>query len=73
MLDGLNSISGIQVYWNICEEKYLRSPERQQYEALVEPLVELYSVVVEYQARVICHLSKEQLSFARTNVTGGSD
>ncbi|PQE33485.1 Ankyrin repeat-containing domain protein [Rutstroemia sp. NJR-2017a WRK4] len=69
MLKGFNSINDIQVYWILSEKTYLQSPHRQNYQDLVEPLAKLYSYVIEYQARVICHLSSAQLSRAWQNVT----
>jgi hypothetical protein len=73
MLKGFNSISDIQVYWKLCEKSYLQSSNRGIYQDLIEPLGKLYSYVIEYQARVICHLSSAQLSRAWKNVTGWDD
>ncbi|KAL4755652.1 ankyrin repeat-containing domain protein, partial [Aspergillus foveolatus] len=73
MLRGFNSISDVQIYWEICEKTYLRSPHRQEYQDLMQPLVKLYAEIIEYQARAICHLSKAQLSRAWRNVTGWND
>ncbi|KGO48488.1 hypothetical protein PEXP_072180 [Penicillium expansum] len=73
MLKGFNSISDVQVYWTIFEETYLTSSHRQHYENLVEPLAKLYSYIIEYQARAICHFSKTQLSRGWQNVAGGND
>jgi hypothetical protein len=73
MLKGFNSIGDVQVYWDTCEKTYLRSSHRQVYQDLIEPLAELYSYVIEYQARVICDLSKSQLSRAWQNVAGWND
>lgn len=73
MLKGFNSIGDVQVYWHISEETYLQSLHKQDYQDLVEPLAKLYSYVIEYQARVICHLSRAQLSRAWQDVTGWND
>ncbi|KAJ5248263.1 hypothetical protein N7497_008324 [Penicillium chrysogenum] len=73
MLKGFNSISDVQVYWAIFEETYLSSSHRQHYENLIEPLAKLYSYIIEYQARAICHLSKTQLSRGWQNVAGEDD
>ncbi|KAB5572192.1 ankyrin repeat-containing domain protein [Coniochaeta sp. 2T2.1] len=73
MLKGFNSIGDVQVYWRICEETYLQSEHRQHYQRLVEPLAKLYSYIIEYQARVICHLSRAQLSRAWQSVAGWKD
>ncbi|RYP67000.1 hypothetical protein DL771_007496 [Monosporascus sp. 5C6A] len=70
MLRGFNSTSDVQVYWGIFEKTHLRSSHRQHYQDLLEPLAKLYSHVIEYQARVICHLSSAQLSRAWQNVAG---
>jgi hypothetical protein len=55
-----NSISDIQIY----EKTYFRSSHRQRYQDLIEPLAKLYSHIIGYQALVICHLSRAQLSRA---------
>jgi ankyrin repeat domain-containing protein 50 len=73
MPKGFNSIGDVQVYWEICEKTYLRSSHRQDYQDLIEPLAELYSHIIEYQARVICYLSRAQLSRAWQNVAGWND
>lgn len=73
MLKGLNSISDLQVYWQISEKTYLQSSHGQSYRDLVEPLAKFYSHIVEYQARVICHLSSAQLSRAWQDVTVEND
>lgn len=73
MLKGFNSLSDLQVYWDICEKTYLRSSHGQQYQDLIEPLAKLYSYVIEYQACVICHLSRAQLSRAWRDVKGWND
>ena len=73
MLEGFHSIGDILVYWQICEKTYLQSSHRNNYEALIEPLAKLYSYIVEYQARVICHLSRAQLSRAWQDVVGSLD
>ncbi|CAG8898977.1 unnamed protein product [Penicillium egyptiacum] len=73
MLKGFNSISDVQLYWAIFEETYLSSSHRQHYENLVEPLAKLYSYIIEYQARAICHLSETQLSRAWQNLAGEND
>ena len=73
ILKGFNLISDIQVYWNICEEQYLRSEHREKYKVLIGPLANLYSHIIEFQARVICHLSRQQLSRAWQNVAGWND
>jgi ankyrin repeat domain-containing protein 50 len=73
MLKGFNSINDIQVYWKLCEKAYLQSSHRAIYQDLIEHLGKLYSYVIEYQARAICHLFNPQLSRAWKNVTGWDD
>ncbi|KAK3947728.1 ankyrin repeat-containing domain protein [Pseudoneurospora amorphoporcata] len=73
MLKGFNLIGSLQIYWRICEETYLQSEHQQHYERLVEPLAKVYSYIIEYQARVICYLSRAQLSRAWQNVAGWND
>lgn len=73
MLKGFNSLCDIQLYWKIVEEKYLQPSCRQDYQCLIEPIAKLYSHILEYQARVICHLSSAQLSRAWENVAGWND
>ncbi|KAH8660053.1 hypothetical protein BX600DRAFT_399966 [Xylariales sp. PMI_506] len=63
MLEGLKLTSHIQIYWKICEDKYLRSSTDYRSQ-ITKELVVLYSNIVEYQARVICHLSQSQLTRA---------
>ncbi len=46
---------------------------RQTYQDLVEPLAELYSHILDYQARCICHLSRARLSRAWDNATNQND
>ncbi|KAI1077965.1 hypothetical protein F5B20DRAFT_549960 [Whalleya microplaca] len=70
MLKGFESINDIQVYWNICENDYLKFSRRNE---LIERIARLYSHIIEYQARVICHLSKTQLSRAWQKVAGWKD
>lgn len=73
MLKGFNTIGDLQVYWQICEKSYLESVHREHYQGVIEPLSKLYSYFIEYQARVICHLSTAQLSRAWQDVTGSAN
>ena len=73
MLTGFKSISNLQQYWRICEETYLRPPYSKACEGLAAPLVQLYSYILEYQARVICHLSRRQLKRAWQKIAGSND
>ncbi|KAL7814593.1 hypothetical protein V8C44DRAFT_363537 [Trichoderma aethiopicum] len=69
MLKGFNAVGDVQVYWNICEKTNLPSLDGPCRQHFVEPLAKLYSYVVEYQARVICHLSKTQLARAWSDIS----
>ncbi|KAJ6094564.1 hypothetical protein N7467_002077 [Penicillium canescens] len=73
MLKGFNSLSDVQLYWQICEENYLKRKKDLNYEQLLECLVKLYTLILEYQALVICHLSKKQLSRAWDDMTKSTD
>jgi ankyrin repeat domain-containing protein 50 len=73
MLKGFGSNGYVQLYWEVCENNYLRSVHQENYQGLIEPLAKLYSQIIEYQARVICHFSKAQLSRAWENVAGSND
>lgn len=73
MLKRFNSISDIQVCWHTCEKTYLSSLHRQTYQDLIEPLVQLYSYIIGYQACIVCHLSRAQLSRDWEIVAGWND
>ncbi|KAJ5903418.1 hypothetical protein N7504_005801 [Penicillium tannophilum] len=62
MLEGFNGIGERQMYRKLCEDTYLEPERRQYFESLIEPLAKLYSYIIEYQARVIYHLSSTQRS-----------
>lgn len=72
MLKGFNSIANEQLYWNICEDTYLKATEQECYKQLVEPLAQLYSDMIAFQALTICHFSKAQLSRAWENMAGSN-
>ena len=73
MLKGFNSVCNTQFYWNLFENKYLEPSRQASYRELLEQIAELYSHIVEYQARVICYLSRAQLSRAWQTVAGWND
>ncbi|KAF4767316.1 hypothetical protein HAV15_009702 [Penicillium sp. str.  len=73
MLKGFDSIDNVQTYWNICEKRYLQSEHVEEYRDLIKPLATLYSYIIEYQARAICHLSEAQISRAWKNIAGEND
>ncbi|CAK7207096.1 hypothetical protein SEUCBS139899_009904, partial [Sporothrix eucalyptigena] len=67
MLDGFNSINDILVYWNAAEEILRNDNTRADF---VKSLTNLYASIIEYQASVICHISKGQGSRAVQSVVG---
>ncbi|PTB78374.1 hypothetical protein M440DRAFT_1328543, partial [Trichoderma longibrachiatum ATCC 18648] len=69
MLKGFNSIGDVQIYWRICEESHLSPSNGPPHQQFNENLARLYSYIIEYQARVICHLSKWQLSRAWSGIS----
>lgn len=62
MVQGFATIADLQLYWRNCEDVFLNSAHSQHYQSLTEPLCNLYSYMLEYQVRAICHLSRKQLS-----------
>lgn len=70
MLKGFNSLCDVQLEWQIVEKTYLSPSRLAGYQDLIEPISKLYSHILEYQARVICHLSRAQLSRAWEKVLG---
>ncbi|KAJ5998507.1 hypothetical protein N7451_006317 [Penicillium sp. IBT 35674x] len=72
MVSGLEDIGELQMFWRIFETEYLESDRRQHYENLIHPLAKLYSYVIEYQARVIFHLTSPQHSRAWQDVQGSN-
>lgn len=69
MLKGFTFISDLQIYWRISENMCLQENHSHEYNSLLEKLAKMYSIIIEYQARAICHLSKSQISRAWQNVT----
>ncbi|KAJ5365438.1 hypothetical protein N7517_008324 [Penicillium concentricum] len=72
MANGLEGIGELQMFWQIFETEYLESDRRQHYENLIQPLAKLYSYVIEYQARVIFHLTSPQHSRVWQDVQGSN-
>ncbi|KFY86569.1 hypothetical protein V498_07459, partial [Pseudogymnoascus sp. VKM F-4517 (FW-2822)] len=64
MLEGFSSIGELQKFWQIQEKISFQSEHQDHYQVVIEPLIELYSLFFAYQAHVICHLTKTQLSRA---------
>lgn len=73
MLNGFNLVCDVQQYWKICEDNYLQSANRLEGPELLQRLANLYSEIIEYQARVICHLSRPQRSRAWQGVVASID
>src|SRR5271156_867109 len=73
LLKGFNFISNLQQYWKVCEDIYLKEPHSSDYQCLVDALVDLYSQILEYQARVIRHISSAQLERGWQNIAGEND
>ncbi|KAJ2975567.1 hypothetical protein NQ176_g5452 [Zarea fungicola] len=70
MVKGFTTISDIQLYWRTCEETFLVSSAAEHYQDLIAPLATVYSHILEYQIRAICHLASKQSSRAWQNVAG---
>jgi hypothetical protein len=54
MLLGFDAIHRVQVYWKAFQDAF---PQELSVQKVYDSLVELYSHIFEYQARVICHMS----------------
>lgn len=70
MVTGFGTISDIMLFWAQCEDTFLTEAHLEQYKPLQKPLTQLYALIIEYQAKAICHLSKSQLNRAWQKVTG---
>lgn len=70
MVKGFTTISDIQLYWRTCEETFLASSSAEHYQDLIAPLSTVYSNILEYQIRAICHLASKQSSRAWQKVAG---
>ncbi|KND86748.1 Kinase D-interacting substrate [Tolypocladium ophioglossoides CBS 100239] len=70
MIQGLTSMADFQVYWRVSEETYLSESYGKEYQELLAPLAKVYSYIIEYHARVICHLYKPTTHRAWNNITG---
>jgi len=70
MLKGFNDIAEIQVYWKTCEDVCLQQSDVHPFQDLMSRLITLYSQILEYQARVVNHLSKNTQSPAKDEITG---
>lgn len=70
MLGGFEYITRVQMYWRIFED---RETHESIHPDIYKSLTGLYSCIVEYQARVICHLSSAQLTRTWEKMTDVND
>ena len=61
MIEGLSSISDLLRLYKLKERLYLRVVDKPAHPDFVQAVVELYSNIFEYQARLVCHLSQSPL------------
>ncbi|KAJ6788228.1 hypothetical protein PWT90_04372 [Aphanocladium album] len=73
MIKGFETIADLRLYWKNCEDVFLRTTSSVHYTSLTEPLSSVYSKMLEYEIRAICHLSKKQLSRAWDKLSGQED
>lgn len=73
MVKAFASILEIQRQWKSYEHLLLLSSYKDRYNELLPLLSDLYSLLVDFQARAICMLSKGNMSRAWQNITGASD
>lgn len=72
-MQGFTIVGELQLYWKNFEESFLQSSYSQHYQNLIAPLSNVYSYILEYQVRAICHLSKKQLARAWEKASGKYD
>jgi ankyrin repeat domain-containing protein 50 len=73
MLKGFNIAASIQVYWRVAEETSLQPLQRKEFSSALERVTNLYSLVLEYQFRAICHLSQASLFRGYENAMDSHD
>ncbi|KAJ6785297.1 hypothetical protein PWT90_01097 [Aphanocladium album] len=73
LVTGFTTVGELQEYWKRYEEIYLLSASSEHYKNFALPLSNVYSYMLEYQIRAVCHLSKKQLSRAWQKVAGDND
>ncbi|KAK5659096.1 hypothetical protein OQA88_1186 [Cercophora sp. LCS_1] len=83
MLHGFEIVNDTLVYWHICEDTYLspaaadsKSPSPAplpEHASLSTSLTRLYSLLIEYQALAIAHLSRSQVTRALEKVMAGNE
>ncbi|KAJ8119253.1 hypothetical protein ONZ43_g3761 [Nemania bipapillata] len=72
MLSHFDAIHHVQIYWKAYQDTF-PGEFCSNDNGIVTDLVELYSHILEYQARTICHLSSAQLSRGWQKVAGWND
>ncbi|KAI1427172.1 hypothetical protein F5Y12DRAFT_739064 [Xylaria sp. FL1777] len=70
MLDAFDEINRVQIYWKAYQDIFTEQIGSDGNDVVRGGLVNLYSHIFEYQARIICHLSSTQLSRAWELVAG---
>ncbi|KFG78714.1 hypothetical protein MANI_001962 [Metarhizium anisopliae] len=58
LVDGFEAVVVVQRYWATCENVFLSESQQHISRELATKLQNLYSLMLEYQVRAICHLSK---------------
>ncbi|KAK2052645.1 hypothetical protein LY76DRAFT_555348 [Colletotrichum caudatum] len=69
LLSGFTSIIHVQLYWKLWED----DRPKNVHEDILASLADLYSHILEYQARAICHLASPQHTRAWQQVAGWND
>ena len=64
MLAGFNAVAKIQVYWKVCEQTCLADAKEGDYKDMKLQLVDIYALILQYQATAVNYLSKPQLKRA---------
>ncbi|KAL7783881.1 ankyrin repeat protein [Trichoderma ceciliae] len=62
---GFSSIGNMQMNWTFFEKAYLERPTSSRSRKLEDPLVNLYSFIIEYQAAAIYYVSQARRSWAK--------
>jgi hypothetical protein len=70
LVKGFHDMAQEQIYWQLCDKTSLQGTnEDEKYQDFLGNIVELYSLILEYQAKAICHLCKGQLYRAWADLT----
>ncbi|KAF2107825.1 hypothetical protein BDV96DRAFT_505443, partial [Lophiotrema nucula] len=71
LLNGLDVIAKIQIYWRVCEQAFLKSDMGENiYRELKLQLIDIYALILEYQFRAINHLSKRAVTRGKSGIFG---